>query len=136
MACGLRARLGALLSGALVEAEKRQKVGRFSAIAGSQVQPSPSAANNTPKAAQDKLEADGEGGFQDVPPLLLTARRAWLDGGELGTGKGRRGKQAQKEEGDGMGGAEYRKEERVVDWAQEAEDLAVDLAEFMLQTIG
>ena len=33
-------------------------------------------------------------------------------------------------------GQQWQSQEEAVDWAQEAEDLSVDLAEFMLQSIG
>lgn len=138
VACGLRARLGALLSGALVEAETRKGAGGFSGgETGSGTR------DHFDQRSSDRDGArtpeDEEALLQDLPPLLLMARRAWLEGGELGgsteldrrrgvgggSGEGRRGRR-QWDRGHAEG----------VDWAKEAEDLSVDLAEFMLQSIG
>lgn len=89
VACGLRARLGALLSGALVEAEKRKGAGGFSGGGGAGTHDQ----HHQPSADQDR-DRDGARTtaqqeeealrLQDLPPLLLMARRAWLDGGQLG----------------------------------------------------
>lgn len=81
-------------------------------------------ASSTRNSAQNEHE-----GLQDLPPLLLMAKRAWSDGGDLK--RRRRG----KGRGDGKEGG-HAMLEREVDWAQEAENLSVDLADFMLQTIG
>ena len=169
VACGLRARLGALLSGALVEAEKRKMRtggggGRFGEMPGDR---EGEEHERSQDRSQDRRgaphsetpgEEEGEGGvgggLQDVPPLLIRARRAWLEGGKLG-GKGERGREGNGGDENGGGGDPraakrwqrqgqeqqwqgqgQQCQEKVVDWAQEAEDLAVDLAEFMLQTIG
>eukprot|EP00752_Nemacystus_decipiens_P010692 g9523.t1 len=133
VACGLRARLGALLSGALVEAEKRKGAGGFSGGGmgtGSHDQHYP------PSAGQDGAgtQQDDEALLQDFPPLLLMARRAWLEGCQLGGGtesgrrRGRRGGTGER--------VQDRGHAEDIDWAKEAEDLSVDLAEFMLQSIG
>lgn len=131
VACGLRARLGALLSGALEEAEARRGIGGFSrGIKQEQEQKQlpPTMMNGIPNAGDE-----GEEGLQDFPPLIMMARRAWLEGGGLGRGNGK-GKAGWKgDEGLGTAGEG---QERPVDWAQEAEDLSVELADFMLQSIG
>lgn len=137
VACGLRARLGALLSGALEEAEKRKGTGGGGISSGGaqhdHYQPWP----NQDAAADGRR--DEQELLQGLPPLLLKARQAWLEGGQLGGGRSDRRRAG--EEGGGGGFRERRgrgDEERgsVVDWAQEAEDLSVDLADFMLQSIG
>lgn len=128
VACGLRARLGALLSGALAEAEKRRGIGAFSGGMHEQEQNL-----STIKGMRNAEDDGGRGGLQDFPPLIMMARRAWLEGGDIGRGSGT------GEVGGGRGGGRSRAgdgEERAVDWAQEAEDLSVELADFMLQSIG
>ena len=165
VACGLRARLGALLSGALVEAEKRK---RSSGGRSGEISADWERDGEDQEHSQDRFETGGKeegeegggeeggGGLQDVPPLLMRARRAWLEGGKLG-GRGGGGAGG---DGDGGGGGgsptrtkrwhghgngqmqgqgreqQWQNPEASVDWAQEAEDLSVDLAEFMLQSIG
>lgn len=126
VACGLRARLGALLSGALVEAEKRKGAGGFS---GGGTGSGTHDQYRNPSANQDgaRAQQDEEAQLQDLPPLLLMAKRAWLEGGQLG-GRASEGLGARRQRD--RGHAED------VDWAKEAEDLSVDLAEFMLQSIG
>lgn len=150
VACGLRARLGALLSGALVEAEKRKGNGGRGLSGGGGVQhdqhrlPWPSQDDNT-AATDDDSPRDGKELLQGLlPPLLLKARQAWLEGGRLGRGNDRGRRVFGEEEGGGAGGGleerrDWRGQEQRaggVDWAQEAEDLSVDLADFMLQSIG
>lgn len=135
VACGLRARLGALLSGALVEAEKRKGAGGFSGGGtGTGTHDQHSANQNGAGRQQDE-----EALLQDLPPLLLMAKRAWLEGGQLGGGTGldrRRGSGGGTSEGLGARWQRDRGHVEDVDWAKEAEDLSVDLAEFMLQSIG
>lgn len=63
--------------------------------------------------------------LEDLPTMLIMARRAWLDeGGEDGVAGGVTSWRQKQLEGVG------------VDWGQKAEDLSVELAEFMLQPIG
>lgn len=136
VACGLRARLGALLSGALVEAEKRKGAGGFSGgDTGVHDQYHQSSAGQDGEGTQQ----DEEALLQDLPPLLLMARRAWMEGGQLGRGTEldrRRGRG--RDASEGLAGRRHRDRGHAedVDWAKEAEDLSVDLAEFMLQAIG
>lgn len=154
VACGLRARLGALLSGALAEAEKRKRTGGGGSSGGGgggaqydQHQQSWPGQGNDADAAAAGGDSPGDG--KEVipqgllPPLLLKARQAWLEGGQLGGGDDPRRRRVFGEEGGGLGGRRDRRgqqqeQERAggVDWAQEAEDLSVDLADFMLQSIG
>lgn len=112
VACGLRTRLKALLSGALVEAERRRRSSvAFSGGSERKLKP------------MSKVRLDD--GPEDLPPLLIMARQAWLDGERLG--------------GDGEaepGGKREAEQMQTVDWAQKAEDLSVELADFMLQPIG
>ncbi|CBN79814.1 conserved unknown protein [Ectocarpus siliculosus] len=132
VACGLRARLGALLSEALVEAERRKGTGGGGGrgFPGGGVRDQSATATTGDSRRGTRGQEGDDLMLQDLPPLLLMARRAWVDGGRLGGGGG--------------GGGEGRRPEREcergdaaeVDWAQEAEALAVDLAEFMLQSIG
>eukprot|EP00903_Cladosiphon_okamuranus_P010703 g10115.t2 len=136
VACGLRARLSALLSGALVEAEKRKGGGGFSG------------GDTSVHDQYHQSSADHDGAvtqqdegalLQDLPPLLLTARRMWLEGGQLG-----RGTELDRRRGMGGDASEVQAGRRhrdrghaeEVDLAKEAEDLSVNLAEFMLQSIG
>ncbi|CAM9695109.1 unnamed protein product, partial [Ectocarpus sp. 13 AM-2016] len=131
VACGLRARLDALLSGALVEAERRKGTGGGGGgfPGGGVHDKRATATTGDPRRGVRGQEGD-DLMLQDLPPLLLMARRAWADGGRLGGGGG----------GSGGGRRTEREYERSdaaeVDWAPEAEALAVDLAEFMLQSIG
>ncbi|CAM9781945.1 unnamed protein product [Scytosiphon promiscuus] len=109
VACGLRARLEALLSGALVEAERRKRGGGTQPHGGADRQQQ----QHRRQGQEDpdpSSSAEGELLPQDLPPLLLMARRAWIEGEQRGV--------------------------EDVDWAKEAEDLSIDLAEFMLQSIG
>lgn len=62
---------------------------------------------------------------EDVPPLMLAARRAWLGGGDGG-----RFRETDEQT------ETINRQEDASDLAQEAEDLSIDLAEFMLQPIG
>ena len=112
VACRLRALLEALLSGALAEAERRRAArGILSTLA----------------SAPRRSEEDQEDEPQDIPPLLVAAKRAWLDGAKLGGRDGDRNKRdAGRREG----------QEQAIDWSQVAEDLSVELADFMLQPIG
>ncbi|CAM9983504.1 unnamed protein product, partial [Ectocarpus fasciculatus] len=80
VACGLRARLDALLSGALVEAERRKGTGGGGGgggFPGGGVRDQ----NATATTGDSRREARGQEGdhlvLQDLPPLLLMARRAW-----------------------------------------------------------
>ncbi len=144
VACGLRARLGALLSGALVEAEMRKGSrgggggGGFSGGGGRET----GGDQGRPSVNQDARRDEEEAALlQDLPPLLLMARRAWLDGGRLGGGRradGRRRGGRAEGGSEGLGGQREPEQEGApgVDWAKKAEDLSVDLAEFMLQSIG
>lgn len=112
VACGLRARLKALLSGALVEAERRRRT-------------SITVSGGSERSLKTMSKARLDDGPEDLPPLLIMARQAWLDGERLG--------------GDGeaeSGGKSVAEQEQTVDWAQEAEDLSVELADFMLQPVG
>lgn len=138
VACGLRARLGALLSGALVEAEKRKGAGGGSSGgvgygAGAHDRHRDPSAQDGARTRQAEEEEGEALLLQDLPPLLLMARRAWLEEGQLGGG-------TELDRRRGMGGGSDRRRDRDhaegVDWAKEAEDLSVDLAEFMLQSIG
>ncbi|CAM9176369.1 unnamed protein product [Choristocarpus tenellus] len=112
LACGLRARLGALLMGALQDAEKEgigsgQQVGR--------------GGREGHRVGDDKwqpYELPEEKGLEDLPPLLRMARWAFL------------------ERGSHVNGVEGLVRVGGVDWGQVAEDLSVELAEFMLQPIG
>lgn len=156
VACGLRARLGALLSGALVEAEKRKGGagglsdsggGTSTGTRGRSHRPSVDRDGGATQMQDEEEEGEEDTLLQDLPPLLLMARRAWLDGGHLGGGGAeldrRRGRRKGGSVGEGLAGRRRDREQdrerdraEDVDWAKEAEDLSVDLAEFMLQSIG
>lgn len=122
LACGLRARMDTLLSGALREAEHRRGMGnnrgwRRHAYLRDHSSAKAMDAENKSADARRGNGSDSEEGMEDLPPLLRMARRAWLDGSYRRTGR-------------------EAVCEPEADWAQEAEDLSVELADFMLQSIG
>lgn len=110
--CGLRARLKALLSGALAEAERRRRTSMTI-----------SAGSEGKLKTMSKVRLDD--GPEDLPPLLIMAREAWLDGERLSG-----------DDESESGGKRVAEQMQTVDWAQKAEDLSVELADFMLQPIG
>lgn len=123
LACGLRARLHSLLTGALQDAERRRGRG-IGSLDRRQHRLWDRPDTNTgvdgiyAKGGQGQdLDADPEQQLEDLPPLLRMARRAWQ---EVRNGTTPRGAELQP----------------AMDWAQEAEDLSVELADFMLQSIG
>lgn len=124
LACGLRARLHSLLTGALQDAERRRGRRGVGSLDRRQHRPWDHPDTNAEadgiygKGGQGQhLDADPEQQLEDLPPLLRMARRAWQEV---------------------RNGTTSREEERqpAMDWAQEAEDLSVELADFMLQSIG